>query len=49
LTVIGLLFLTGLLTRLGAIEGSVAMALLVAGTISALLANVIRTASANKR
>jgi len=49
LTVMGVLLLVGLLTRLGALGGSLAMALLVAGTIGALLANVIRTASATKR
>ena len=48
LTVIGVLLVTALLTRLGA-GGSLAMALLVAGTIGALLANVIRTASASNR
>ncbi len=49
LTVIGVLIPVGLLTRLGSLDGSLGMALLVAGTISALLANVIRTASATKR
>ncbi len=49
LTVTGVLILVGLLTHLGALGGSLAMALLVAGTISALLANVIRTASKAKR
>jgi hypothetical protein len=49
LTVIGVLILVGLLTHLGSLDGSLAMALLVAGTIGALLANVIRTASTTKR
>jgi hypothetical protein len=49
LIVIGVLILVGLLTHLGSLDGSLAMALLVAGTISALLANVIRTASTTKR
>jgi hypothetical protein len=49
LIVIGVLILVGLLTHLGSLDGSLAMALLVAGTISVLLANVIRTASTTKR
>ena len=49
LTVIGVLISVGLLTHLGSLDGSVAMILLVAGTISALLVNVIRTASKVKR
>ena len=49
LTVIGVLILVGLLTHLGSLDGSLGMALLVAGTISALLVNVIRTASMTKR
>jgi hypothetical protein len=49
LTVIGVLILVGLLTHLGSLDGSLAILLLVAGTISALLVNVIRTASMTKR
>jgi hypothetical protein len=49
LTVIGVLILVGLLTHLGSLDGSLGMALLVAGTIGALLVNVIRTASMTKR
>jgi len=49
LSVIAVLILVGVVTRLGLFDGSLAMALLVAGIISALLANVIRTASATKR
>ena len=49
LTVIAVLILVGLLTHLGSLDGSLAVALLVAGTIGALLANVIRTASTTKR
>ena len=45
LTVIAVLTLAWLLTHLGSLDGSLGMALLVAGTISALLVNVIRTAS----
>ena len=49
LTVIGLLTLVGLLTHFGSLAGPLGVALLVAGTIGALLANVIRTASTTKR
>ncbi len=49
LTVIGVLILVGLLTHLGAFDTSLAIALLVTGTISALLVNVIRSASTTKR
>jgi hypothetical protein len=49
LTVIGVLILVGLLTHRGSLDGSLGMVLLVAGIISALLANVIRTASTTKR
>jgi hypothetical protein len=49
LSIAGVLLATGLLTRLGSLDGSLAMLLLVAGTIAALLANVIRAASALKR
>ena len=49
LTVLGVLTLVGLLTHLGSLAGSLGMALLVAGTISALLVNVIRTASMTRR
>jgi hypothetical protein len=49
LTVICVLILVGLLTHLGWLNESLAMALLVAGTVSALLANVIRTARTTRR
>ena len=49
LTVIGVLILVGLLTHFSEAGGALAMALLVVGTIGALLANVIRTASTTKR
>jgi hypothetical protein len=49
LILIAVLFLVGLLTHLGSLDGSLAIALLVAGNISALLVNVIRTASKVKR
>src|SRR5258708_37318567 len=45
LTVIAVLISVGLLTQLGSLDGLVAMILLVAGTIIALLAIVIRTAA----
>ena len=48
LTVIAVLILVGLLTHLGPFDGSLAMALLVAGTISTLLANVIHAAWTTK-
>jgi len=49
LIVIGVLILVGLLTHFGWLNGLAAMGLLVAGTIGALLASVIRTASSTKR
>jgi hypothetical protein len=49
LTVIGVLIIVGLLTHLGSLDGSLGMALLVAGTIIALLVNVIRAASMTQR
>lgn len=49
LTVIGVLILVALLTHLDPFDGSLAMALLVAGTIGALLANVVRAAWATER
>ncbi len=49
LTVISVLVLVGLLTHLGSLDESLGMALLVAGTISALLVNVLRTASTTNR
>jgi hypothetical protein len=49
LTVIGVLILVGLSTHLGLLDGSLGMALLVAGTICALFVNVIRAASMTKR
>jgi len=49
LTIIGVLILVGLLTHLGSLDGLLVMVLLVAGTISALLVNVIRTASMTNR
>jgi hypothetical protein len=49
LTVISVLVLVGLLTHLGSLDGLLGMALLVAGTISALLVNVLRTASTTNR
>lgn len=49
LTVMGVLILVGALAHFDALGGWPAMALLVAGTISALLANIIRTASKVRR
>ena len=49
LTVVSVLVLVGLLTPLGSLDGSLGMTLLVAGTITALLVNVIRTARMAKR
>ena len=49
LNVIAVLALVGLLTHFGSLDGSLALALLVAGTIGALLANIIRTALTTKR
>lgn len=46
LTLIAVLAAVGLLVHLGAIKGVLAMALLLVGTIGALLINVIRAASA---
>jgi hypothetical protein len=49
LTIIGVLILVGMLRHFVALDGSLAIALLVTGTISALLANVVRTASTTQR
>ncbi len=49
LTIVGVLLVTGLLTRLDSFDRSLAMVLLVAGSIGALLANVVHAASATKR
>jgi hypothetical protein len=49
LTLIALLLAVGLLTHAGAVDGSLALLLLVGGTVIALLANVIRTAALTKR
>jgi len=49
LTIIGLLVAIGILTRAGALDESLALGLLVAGTIAALLANVVRSAATAKR
>jgi len=49
LTIIGLRVAIGILTRAGALDESLALGLLVAGTIAALLANVVRSAATAKR
>jgi hypothetical protein len=49
LTLIGLLVAVGLLARSAAVDGSLALALLVFGTLIALLANVIRAAATSRR
>jgi hypothetical protein len=48
LTLIGILIGVGLLAHFGAADGSLALPLLVGGTVVALLANVIRTAATTK-
>jgi hypothetical protein len=48
-TVIGVLILVGLLTHFDVLGESFVMALLVAGTVVALLANVFRAASTIER
>jgi hypothetical protein len=48
LTLIVVLATVGLLAHYDAIEETLAMVMLVAGTIGALLVNVIRAASANR-
>ena len=49
LTLIGVLLGVGLLAYFRAADGSFALLLLVAGTVSALLANVIRAAAITRR
>ena len=49
LTVVAVLIVVGLLIHVGPFDASLAMVLLVAGTISALLANVIHAAWTTKR
>jgi hypothetical protein len=49
LTLLGVLLGVGLLTEVRALDGSLALALLVAGTVAALLANVLRAATTTKR
>ena len=49
LTIIGLLLAVGMLTHAGALDGSLALLLLVAGTIAALLVNVVRSAATTRR
>jgi hypothetical protein len=49
LTIVAVLILVGLLTRLDPSNGSSAMAVLVIGTVSALLVNVVRTTLTHKR
>jgi len=49
LTIVAVLILAGLLTRLDPSNGSSAMAILVIGTVSALLVNVVRTTLTHKR
>jgi hypothetical protein len=48
LTIVAVLILTDLLTRLDPSNGSPAMAVLVIGTVSALLVNVVRTTLTRK-
>jgi uncharacterized membrane protein YhhN len=49
LTVLGVLLVVALLTHLGVLDGPVALGLLVAGSVAALLANVIRAATTTRR
>lgn len=48
LTVIGVLIAVGLLAHFGALDEILALTLLVAGTIGAVLASVIRAAATSK-
>jgi len=48
-TLLGVLLGVGLLKEIRALDGSLALALLVAGTVAALLANVLRAATITKR
>jgi hypothetical protein len=49
LTLLGVLLLVALLTHVGALDGPLALGLLVAGSVAALLANVIRAAATTRR
>lgn len=49
LTLLGVLLAIGLLTEVRALDASLALTLLVAGTVAALLVNVLRAATATKR
>jgi len=49
LTVIGVLLVVGYLTHVRALDGSLALGLLVAGIVGALVANVIHAAATTKR
>lgn len=48
-TLLGVLLGVGLLKEIRALDGSLALALLVTGTVAALLANVLRAATITKR
>jgi hypothetical protein len=49
LTLFGVLLLVAALTHVGALDGPLALGLLVAGSVAALLANVIRVAAKTRR
>jgi hypothetical protein len=49
LTLLGVLLLVTALTHVGALDGPLALGLLVAGSVAALLANVIRVAAKTGR
>ncbi len=49
LILVGLLLAVGLLTHCGALDGSLALLLLVGGTLLALLVNVFRAAVLSRR
>ena len=49
LTIFGLLLLVAALTHFGALDGSLALLLLVGGSVAALLGNVLRVAATTRR
>jgi hypothetical protein len=49
LTLFGVLLLVAALTQVGALDGPLALGLLVAGSVAALLVNVIRVAAKTRR
>jgi len=49
LTLFAVLLLVAALTHVGALDGALALGLLVAGSVAALLVNVIRVAATTRR